>query len=48
MSSQTKARASTGHRASSFALDYACSFSIKKGSSKSKASGKARHMERGD
>ena len=48
MSSQTKARASTKHRVSGFALDYACCLSIKKGNSKSKTSSKTRHMERGD
>ena len=47
MSSHTKAKASTKHKASGFNLDYACSLSIRNGRSKSKANSKARHIERG-
>lgn len=47
MSSHTKAKAATNHKASGFNLDYACSLSIRNGRSKSRANSQARHTERG-
>ncbi len=44
--SNTRAKASTQHKASGFNLDYACSLSVRKGRSHSKTSADAHHKER--
>lgn len=47
MSSHTKAKALSGHKASGFNLEYACSLSIRNGRSKGKTKSEAQRTEGG-